>query len=137
MLGSDNVGPMPFPNSLKNGANLFIAGFAIPKATPAPKTALKFLSETYLTEKYQSKMLNVYGKMPTLKGAYDFAVSPGWAQMKQIAENSTAFPQYREFNIFADAAGDLLVQYLNDKISMDEALAKMKEQLDKIDKKIY
>ena len=137
VLGSDNVGPMPFPGSLKNGANLFIAGFAIPKASPAPKTALKFLRETYLTDKYQSKMLNIWGKMPTLKSAYDFAVSPGWGLMKQIAESSTAFPQYREFNIFADAAGDLMVQYLNGKIDMDTALSKIKEQLNKIDKNIY
>jgi ABC-type glycerol-3-phosphate transport system substrate-binding protein len=137
VLGSDNVGPMPFPGGLENGANLFIAGFAIPRAAPAPKTALKFLRETYLADLYQSKMLNIFGKMPTLRSAYDFASSPGWVQMKAAAEKSNAFPQYREFNVFADGAGDLMVQYLTGKMDLDTALAEIKKVLDKIDKKIY
>jgi ABC-type glycerol-3-phosphate transport system substrate-binding protein len=137
VLGADNVGPMPFPGGLQNGANLFIAGFAIPRAAPAPKTALKFLRETYLTDLYQSKMLNIWGKMPTLRSAYDFASSPGWAQMKTAAEKSNAFPQYREFNVFADGAGDFMVQYLTGKMDLDTALGEIKKLLDKIDKGIY
>jgi ABC-type glycerol-3-phosphate transport system substrate-binding protein len=137
VLGLNNVGPMPFPGGLENGAEMFIAGFAIPRAAAAPKTALKFLKDTYLSDLYQSKMLNIYGKMPTLKSAYEFASSPGWAEMKAAAEKSTAFPQYREWPIFADGAGDLMAQYLNGKKDLDTALKEIEALLDRIDKTIY
>lgn len=137
VLGSNNVGPLPFPGGLQNGANLFIAGFAIPRAAAAPKTALKFLKDTYLSDLYQSKMLNIWGKMPTLKSAYDFASSPGWAEMKTAAEKSNAFPQYRDWPVYADGAGDLMVQYLNDRKDLDTALKEIKALLDRVDKTIY
>jgi maltose-binding protein MalE len=57
--------------------------------------------------------------------------------MKTAAEKSNAFPQYREFNVFADGAGDYMVQYLNGRMDLDTALGEIKKLLDKIDKKIY
>ncbi len=137
LIGSNNTAPLPYPGGLENGSMLFIAGFAIPKQSKAPKLAMQFIEEIYLTDLIQSKMLNTYGKMPSLKSAYAYATSPEWDQMLTAAQNSSTFPQYREGNIFYSGMADDIQAYLLGKTDLDSCLKSMQQRLDKIDKRIY
>ena len=136
-IGSDNTGPLPYPGGLEGGSLLFVAGFAIPKESEAPKTALQFIEEIYMTDLFQSKMLNVYGKMPSLKSSYAFASSPEWEQMLTAARKSVPAPPYREHTKFTDALGDSIQAYLLGKQDLDTALNQIQQSLDSIDKRIY
>jgi ABC-type glycerol-3-phosphate transport system substrate-binding protein len=137
IIGSNNTGPLPYPGGLEGGSLLFIAGFAIPKESEAPKTALRFIEDIYLTDLFQSKMLNTYGKMPSLKSAYSFATSPKWDQMLTAMRKSKPAPQYREHRKFTDALANSVQAYLLDKQDMDATLKQVQESLDSIDKRIY
>ncbi|MBA7526704.1 hypothetical protein ES705_18873 [subsurface metagenome] len=136
-IGSNNTGPLPYPGGLEGGSMLFIAGFAIPKQSEAPKTALQFIEDIYLTDLFQSKMLNTYGKMPSLKSAYSFATSPEWEQMLTATKHSVPAPQYRQHREFTNALADNIQAYLLGKQDLDSCLKAVKEKLDSIDKKIY
>ena len=136
-IGSDNTGPLPYPGGLEGGSLLFVAGFAIPKESEAPQTALQFIEEIYMTDLFQSKMLNVYGKMPSLKSSYAFASSPEWEQMLTAARKSVPAPPYREHTKFTDALGDSIQAYLLGKQDLDTALNQIQQSLDSIDKRIY
>jgi len=136
-IGSANTGPLPYPGGIEGGSMLFVAGFAIPKESEAPKMARQFIEEIYLTDLFQSKMLNVYGKMPSLKSAYTFASSPDWEQMLTAARNSAPAPQYREHTVFTAALADNVQAYLLGKQDLDSCLAAVQAKLDSIDKRIY
>jgi ABC-type glycerol-3-phosphate transport system substrate-binding protein len=103
----------------------------------APKTVLQFIEEIYLTDLFQSKMLNTYGKMPSLKSAYSFATSPEWEQMLTATKHSVPAPQYRQHREFTNALADNIQAYLLGKQDLDSCLKAVKEKLDSIDKKIY
>ena len=136
-IGSANTGPLPYPGGMEGGSMLFVAGFAIPKESEAPKTARQFIEEIYLTDVFQSKMLNAYGKMPSLKSAYAFASSPDWEQMLTAMRNSAPAPQYREHHVFTAALADNIQAYLLGKQDLDSCLTAVQEKLDSIDKRIY
>jgi ABC-type glycerol-3-phosphate transport system substrate-binding protein len=136
-LGSNNTGPLPYPGGLEGGSMLFVAGFAIPKESEAPQTALQFIQEIYMTDLFQSKMLNVYGKMPSLKSSYAFASTPKWEEMLTATRKSVPAPQYREHTKFTDALGDNIQAYLLGKQDLDATLNKVQQSLDTIDKRIY
>jgi ABC-type glycerol-3-phosphate transport system substrate-binding protein len=136
-IGSDNTGPLPYPGGLEGGSLLFVAGFAIPKESEAPQTALQFIEEIYMTDLFQSKMLNVYGKMPSLKSSYAFASSPEWEQMLTATRKSVQAPPYREHTKFTDVLGDSIQAYLLGKQDLDTALNQIQQSLDSIDKRIY
>ncbi len=136
-IGSANTGPLPYPGGLEGGSMLFIAGFAVPKKSEAPKTALQFIQEIYMTDLFQSKMLNVYGKMPSLKSAYAFASSPEWEQMLTATRQSVPAPQYREHHVFTAGLADNIQAYLLGKQDLDACLKAVQEKLDSIDKRIY
>jgi ABC-type glycerol-3-phosphate transport system substrate-binding protein len=136
-LGSNNTGPLPYPGGLENGSLLFVAGFAVPKESEAPQTAVQFIEEIYLTDLFQSKMLNVYGKMPSLKSAYAYASSPEWDQMLTATRKSEPAPQYREHRKFTDALGDSIQAYLLGKQNIDVTLSQIQQSLNLIDKRIY
>ena len=136
-IGSDNTGPLPYPGGLEGGSMLFVAGFAVPKKSAAPQTALQFIEEIYMTDLFQSKMLNVYGKMPSLKSSYAFASSPEWEQMLAATRLSVQAPQYREHHVFTAALADNIQAYLLGKQDLDACLKAVQEKLDSIDKRIY
>jgi len=136
-IGSANTGPLPYPNGLEGGSMLFVAGFAVPKESEAPNTAIQFIEEIYMTDLFQSKMLNVYGKMPSLKSAYAFASSPEWEQMLTAARKSVPAPQYREHTVFTAALADNIQAYLLGKQDLDACLKAVQEKLDSIDRRIY
>jgi ABC-type glycerol-3-phosphate transport system substrate-binding protein len=136
-IGSANTGPLPYPGGMEGGSLLFVAGFAVPKQSAAPQTALKFIREIYMTDLFQSKMLNIYGKMPSLKSSYAFASSPEWEQMLTATRKSVPAPQYREHRKFTDAMGDSIQAYLLGKQNLDTTLGKIQQSLDSIDKRIY
>jgi len=137
ILGSNNTGPLPYPGGVEGGSLLFVAGFAVPKKSEAPRTALQFIREIYMTDVFQSKMLNVYGKMPSLKSAYSFATTPAWEQMLTAAGKSAPAPQYREHQIFTNALGDNIQAYLMDKQDLETTLRNVQQSLDTIDKRVY
>jgi ABC-type glycerol-3-phosphate transport system substrate-binding protein len=137
LIGSANTGPLPYPEGLEGGSMLFIAGFAVPKESEAPKTAVQFIEEIYMTDLFQSKMLNVYGKMPSLKSAYAFASSPEWEQMLVATRKSVPAPQYREHHVFTAGLADNIQAYLLGKQDLDACLKAVQEKLDSIDKRIY
>ena len=137
LIGSANTGPLPYPGGLEGGSMLFIAGFAVPKESEAPKTAVQFIEEIYMTDLFQSKMLNVYGKMPSLKSAYAFASSPEWEQMLTATRKSVPAPQYREHSVFTAGLADNIQAYLLGKQDLDACLKGIQEKLDSIDKRIY
>jgi multiple sugar transport system substrate-binding protein len=137
ILGSNNTGPLPYPGGVEGGSLLFVAGFAVPKKSEAPQTAVQFIREIYMTDVFQSKMLNIYGKMPSLKSSYSFATTPAWEQMLTAMGHSAPAPQYREHQLFTSSLGDNLQAYLLGKLELDTALKNVQQTLDKIDKRIY
>jgi hypothetical protein len=123
--------------NVQAGDMLFVAGFAVPKKSEAPQTALQFIREIYMTDVFQSKMLNVYGKMPSLKSAYAFATTPAWEQMLSAAGRSAPAAQYREHSVFTNSLGDNIQAYLLDKQDLDTTLKNVQHTLDTIDRRIY
>ena len=82
-------------------------------------------------------MLNVYGKMPSLKSAYAFASSAEWEQMLIATRKSAPAPQYREHHVFTAGLADNIQAYLLGKQDLDACLKAVQAKLDSIDKRIY
>ena len=133
-LGTENVTVIPFPGAATNGSYGFGSGVIIPKASPVPELAVQFIKEQLLGEYVQTRTVNQYGKMPAIKRFYDGAFAPEWQVMKDIADASGAPPTYRDFARYQKGVAPIIQNFLDGKLTLEEAVSNLEELIDSIDK---
>ncbi|MBI9095250.1 MAG: extracellular solute-binding protein [Sphaerochaeta sp.] len=133
-LGKDNVTVIPFPGADTKGSYGWGTGIIIPKASPAPNLAVQFIKEQLLGQEVQTGTVNQYGKMPALLKYFEMAEDPEWTIMKTIADASGAPPTYKEFSKFQKATPPILQNYLDGKLTLDEAIMEFETLVKSLDK---
>lgn len=133
-LGKSNVTVIPFPGASTKGSYGWGTGVIIPKASPVPDLAVQFIKEQLLGETVQLGTVNQYGKMPALLKYFEKADDPEWTVMKAIADASGAPPTYKDFPKFQISVPPILQNYLDGKISLDEAIKEFESLVASLDK---
>lgn len=133
-LGKENVTVIPFPGANTKGSYGWGTGVIIPKASPVPELAVQFIQEQLLGEIVQIGTVNQYGKMPALLRYFEKADDPEWTVMKAIADASGAPPTYKEFSKFQKSTPPILQNYLDGKLTLDQAVNEFESLITSLDK---
>ncbi len=134
LIGDENAIPWLPPGDAKNGATMTSSFYMIPKTSKAPKLAVKFITDTHYTEKYQRKMMIDFGKMPSKMEVHETIKDPRFQLMADVAENTITPPYYRGFKQWWTDSVKYIQAYLLGKDTLGGTLQKMKAKLDSIDK---
>lgn len=132
-IGDKNAQPWVPPGKLTNGSTITASYYAIPVTSKAPQLALKFITGTHYTDKYQSKMMEVYGKMPSLLETYKKIQDPRFKLMARVGEHSVTPPYYRGFRQFWDESVPVLQSYLMGNTTLDSALSQLRAKYNELD----
>jgi len=135
-LGVENVTVIPFPGADTKGSFGFGAGVIIPKSSPVPELAMQFIKEQLLGKMVQTGTVNVYGKMPAILEHYNGATAPEWQVLKAIANKSGAIPTYKDFSRFQKEAPPILQNYLDGKLSLEDAITALDKLVASLDKSL-
>lgn len=133
-LGKDSVTVIPFPGADKGGSYGWGTGIIIPKASPVPELAVQFIKEQLLGEEVQVGTVNQYGKMPALLKFFEKADDPEWTVMRAIADASGAPPTYKEFSKFQKSTPPILQNYLDGRLTIDQAINEFEKLVASLDK---
>ena len=133
-LGKENVTVIPFPGANTKGSYGWGTGVIIPKASPVAELAVQFIQEQLLGEIVQIGTVNQYGKMPALLRFFEKADDPEWTVMKAIADASGAPPTYKEFSKFQKSTPPILQNYLDGKLTVDQAINEFESLIASLDK---
>lgn len=136
-LGQENVTVIPFPGATTNGSFGFGAGIIIPKASNNVDLAIQFIKEQMLGGMVQTGAVNDWGKMPAILEYYDQADAEEWGVLKDIANKSGAIPAYKDFAKFQTNGPIIIQDYLDGKISMEDAITKLDQLAISLDKSLF
>ena len=132
----DAIGYVSWPGSERNGSIIWTHSVWIPKASKAKDVAKTFIREQVFSKEFQQWQFNNWGKLPTLKEAYGSGIeryNEYMPMILNIADNSQSVPLFKDLQTYADILDKYLPDAANGRISVDEALAKIKAESANLD----
>ena len=116
----DAIGYVGWPGSEKNGKDL----------------ANMFIRKQVFSKDFQQWQFNNWGKLPTTKEAYGTGIQKYAEYMPMIlniADNSSSIPLFKDLQTYADILKKYLPDAASGRISVDEALGKIKAESANLD----
>ena len=132
VLGKENVGIIPSPDSARVGSLIATHGGIIPKCSPVKREAAQVLIEG-VCDIMQPGVARI-GKMPVIRSAYAHPDIPKWMRdlLPGLDEGYTTPDAISSFRIFELVAIEFQKFLEDDSITAEQALAAARERLVKV-----
>ncbi len=132
----DAIGYVGWPGAEKNGSIIWTHSVWIPKVSKVKDTAKMFIREQVFSKDFQQWQFNNWGKLPTTKEAYGTGIQKYAEYMPMIlniADNSSSIPLFKDLQTYADILKKYLPDAASGRISVEEALGKIKAESANLD----
>jgi hypothetical protein len=127
----DAIGYVSWPGADKNGSIIWTHSVWIPKVSTNKDLARTFIREMVFSKEFQQWQFNNWGKLPVMKAAFGEGIQRYAEYMPlilSIAEHSKSLPLYKDFQAYVDILKKYLPDAASNRISVDDALAKIKAE---------
>ncbi|RKX53510.1 MAG: hypothetical protein DRP30_04405 [Thermotoga sp.] len=125
-----------WPGAEKNGSIIWTHSVWIPKVSPNKDLAKMFIREQIFSRYFQQWSFNHYGKLPVIKDFYGEGITWFKDEMPTIlaiANASKPIPLFKDLQKYLDILMKYLPEAAFGRMSVDEALKKIKEESKDLD----
>jgi len=127
---------LDWPGADKNGSIIWTHAVWIPKVSKKIDLAEQFVREEIYSQYFQQWSFNHYGKLPSLKAYYGDGITRLKEDMPfilKVADSSSSIPLYKDYEAYLDILSKYLPAAAYGRMSVDEALAKIKAESASLD----